>query len=96
VTLKIVATRERIHIAQPFRNGRLLRELRKGNDEIPHVSDVEMFLRKSTLIAENLLLTERGGAFDRLRQHHLVEAFLLKDGVYERREAVETICCAES
>ena len=41
-------------------------------------------------------LAANPSAFDRSTQHHLAEVLLLRDGVYERREAVETISCAEN
>jgi hypothetical protein len=37
----------------------------------------------------------KSGAFNRSMQHYLVELFLLRDGVYERREAIETFSRAE-
>jgi hypothetical protein len=37
----------------------------------------------------------KGGAFNRSKQHHLIDV-LFKDGVYERRKTIETVSLAEN
>jgi hypothetical protein len=38
---------------------------------------------------------EKRGAFNRSKQHHLIDV-LFKDGVYERRKTIETVSLAEN
>src|SRR5579864_1300212 len=61
---------------------------------VRHVGDGERAVSRVRELTRDLT-PEKRGAFNRLMQHHLKD-LLLKDGVYERREPIETFSRAEN